>query len=42
VMAREGRMAEATEYLKRSLKIDRNTSQARKELEQIQARYPDL
>jgi len=42
VMAREGRIAEATKYLKQSIKIDRNTSQARKELGQIRARYPGL
>ena len=42
VMAREGRMTEAVKYLKRSLKIDRNTSHAQQELEQIQARYPGL
>jgi len=42
VMAKTGRITEAIKYLKRSLKIDRNSSQARKELEQIQARYPGL
>ena len=40
VMAREGRMAEATEYLKRALKIDSNLPHAQQELEQIQSRYP--
>ena len=42
LMAREGRMAEAVEYLKRSLKIDSNLEQAKEGLEQIRARYPGL
>jgi len=42
VMVREGRIVEAIKYLKRSLKIERNISQARKELEQIRALYPGL
>ena len=42
VMVREGRMAEAINYLKRSLKIDSNLEQAKEELEQIRARYPGL
>ncbi len=41
LMAKTGRIPEATQYLKRALKIDRNSPHARKELEQIQARYPD-
>ena len=40
VMARERRMAEATEYLKRALKIESYFPLALKELERILARYP--
>lgn len=40
LMARTGRMTEATEYLERALKIQRDFPQAQKELEKIQAHYP--
>ena len=40
VMAKEGRLTEATRYLKRSLKIESNIPRAQQELDQIQARYP--
>jgi len=40
VMAREGRITEATKYFKRALKIQRDFPQAQKELEQIKGRYP--
>ena len=42
VMAREGRITEATKYLERALKIENNSPHAQKELEQIKSRFPSL